>query len=260
MRVRNSFSSLVPSFSRSGGSGGEGRSGPPRAVGPQPAARRYVANSRESRHARRMEAEPQAEEARERKAAEVERRRRDVLSGAVGCCAEEAEVHRGYAGGKQSVEEEDYSRPGGWEPPAALPWDPYAAPLGEPGGPTPTQMAPKGSLRRSKLSEALRQSLVFEGADEESRAMAVAEMREIRLYPGEMLAEEGQACWGVCVVESGTLDVFHYDASTEELAGNPGPETALHQAGGVFFGFCFFGFHSVAMGGDERIEGAERKG
>jgi CRP-like cAMP-binding protein len=57
---------------------------------------------------------------------------------------------------------------------------------------------------------------------------AVAEMREVPLRPGDMLAEEGQTCWGMCVVESGTLDVFHYDASTEELANDPGPETALH--------------------------------
>lgn len=63
-------------------------------MGPLSAARRYFANRRESRHARRMEAELQAEEAREQKAAEVERRQRDVLSGAVGCYAVAQAVER----------------------------------------------------------------------------------------------------------------------------------------------------------------------
>jgi hypothetical protein len=69
--------------------------------------------------------------------------------------------------------------------------------------------------------DALRHSLVFEGAEELAVNAAVAELREVRLEPGDMLAEEGQTCWGMCVLESGTLDLFHYDASTEVIR----PET-----------------------------------
>lgn len=114
--------------------------------------------------------------------------------------------------------------------PGPLPWDPYAAPLGEPGGPVPTQMYPKGRVRKAKLAEALHRSLPFEGSDQRSVEKAVAEMREVRLRPGELLAEEGQTCWGICVLESGVLDLYHYDASSEALAADPGPETALHIA------------------------------
>ena len=117
------------------------------------------------------------------------------------------------------------------EPPSPLPWDPYAAPLGEPGGPAPTQLPPRGSRRKTNLGAVLARSLVFEGAGERSIEKAVQEMREVSLRPGDMLAEEGQACWGMCVVESGTLNLYHYDASSEELANDPGPETAIFLAG-----------------------------
>ena len=137
-------------------------------------------------------------------------------------------TNRSYRSNATSAYSDD--PPEDLEPPSPLPWDPYAAPLGEPGGPKPTQLAPKGSHRKAQLSAALLRSLVFEGESERAVAKAVAEMREVFLRPGEMLAEEGQSCWGMCVVESGTLHLYHYDSSTEELADDPGPETALHLA------------------------------
>ena len=69
-------------------------------------------------------------------------------------------TNRSYRSNATSVEED---LPEDLGPPPPLPWDPYAAPLGEPGGPAPTQLGPKGARRKAEIVEALRRSLVFEG-------------------------------------------------------------------------------------------------
>ena len=43
----------------------------------------------------------------------------------------------------------------------------------------------------------------FEGATDATLDKAIAEIRELTLMRGDLLAEEGGECWGVCVLERG---------------------------------------------------------
>ena len=82
------------------------------------------------------------------------------------------------------------------------------ASLGRPGGPVPDlDSTPKGSRRKARLRAALARSLVFEGASDALLDKTAAAFVEIRLLPGETLCRSGDAPWGLCVVESGALDL-----------------------------------------------------
>lgn len=88
-------------------------------------------------------------------------------------------------------------------------FSPPPPPLGHPGGPVPDlDSKPKGSRRKAELRAALARSLVFEGASDALLDKTVAEFVEIRLRPGETLCRSGDAPWGLCVVESGALDLW----------------------------------------------------
>ena len=81
-------------------------------------------------------------------------------------------------------------------------------PLGRPGGPVPDlDSTPKGSRRKARLRAALARSLVFEGVSDALLDKTAAAFVEIRLRPGETLCRSGDAPWGLCVVESGALDL-----------------------------------------------------
>ena len=86
---------------------------------------------------------------------------------------------------------------------------PPPPPPGHPGGPVPDlDSKPKGSRRKAELRAALARSLVFEGASDALLDKTVAQFVEIRLRPGETLCRRGDAPWGLCVVESGALDLW----------------------------------------------------
>lgn len=90
-----------------------------------------------------------------------------------------------------------------------VPWRIGAAPVGTPGGPVPDpSSAPRGSVRREKIRLALNESLAFEGAEDATLDKAIAEMRELSLARGDLLAEEGGECWGLCVLERGELSLY----------------------------------------------------
>ena len=106
---------------------------------------------------------------------------------------------------------------GGW----VYPWRPDSVAVGRPGGRQPNpSSAPRGSTRRGKIRAALLTSMPFEGATDATLDKAIAEIRELTLQRGDLLAEEGGECWGVCVVERGELHVYkrrddpHLDQST----------------------------------------------
>ena len=113
------------------------------------------------------------------------------------------------------------------------PWRAGACPVGTPGGPVPDpSSAPRGSVRREKIRSALKDSLAFEGAEDATLDKAIAEMRELSLRRGDLLAEEGGECWGLCVLERGELSLYrsradpHRDRSAtgvyHELVGRVG--------------------------------------
>ena len=113
------------------------------------------------------------------------------------------------------------------------PWRAGACPVGTPGGPVPDpSSAPRGSVRREKIRSALKDSLAFEGAEYATLDKAIAEMRELSLRRGDLLAEEGGECWGLCVLERGELSLYrsradpHRDRSAtgvyHELVGRVG--------------------------------------
>ena len=90
-----------------------------------------------------------------------------------------------------------------------VPWRAGACPVGTPGGPVPDpSSAPRGGVRREKIRAALRESVAFEGAEDATLDKAIAEMRELSLRRGDLLADEGGECWGLCVVERGELSLY----------------------------------------------------
>ena len=106
---------------------------------------------------------------------------------------------------------------GGW----VYPWRPDSVAVGRPGGRQPNpSSAPRGSTRRGKIRAALLTSMPFEGATDATLDKAIAEIRELTLMRGDLLAEEGGECWGVCVLERGELHAYrrrddpHLDHST----------------------------------------------
>ena len=90
-----------------------------------------------------------------------------------------------------------------------VPWRIGACPVGTPGGPVPDpSSAPRGGVRREKIRAAMRESIAFEGAEDATLDKAIAEMRELSLARGDLLAEEGGECWGLCVLERGELSLY----------------------------------------------------
>ena len=90
-----------------------------------------------------------------------------------------------------------------------VPWRIGACPVGTPGGPVPDpSSAPRGGVRREKIRAAMRESIAFEGAEDATLDKAIAEMRELSLRRGDLLADEGGECWGLCVVERGELSLY----------------------------------------------------
>ena len=90
-----------------------------------------------------------------------------------------------------------------------VPWRIGACPVGTPGGPVPDPSpAPRGGVRREKIRAAMRESIAFEGAEDATLDKAIAEMRELSLRRGDLLADEGGECWGLCVVERGELSLY----------------------------------------------------